>query len=577
MKEIYSSYVKTFSLCFCGFLLGRLLIFPGLIDPTAPSHDDLYRYFLVSQTSWDTSEWLAPRPLMLLFLHAVGSFINTPETLWLLLSLTSIFFIAALVEFLKKFVGKNFSAIAITLYSAILFSLPSSWEIYQLDYGGMLSGLLCLAGLSLFLSKYRNAEMTGASLFVPLLLYWAAIETKPTFAALILMLALLFCFYRRDSVSCLAVLGVVTISLCVVLKDKYIGSPFLGSDGSGVYELKLSLVANVSALLTYLSASVPFRIVPGLLMIYTLSLFDKRTKILTLVAPLLALSAIAPMILIPNRVLTLYSWYAAVFFLLPLLMLGAHYDKLSPLWMRRLAVIGIIAVLAGQFCSANALKPLSSYYVSISEYNKNVVNSLAWLRLLAPNLNTGSVLVSGLQGPFHPFRQNLFVLDRSNLVEYTLLLRNSERPWDNSAKHLGSFVSLENLRFEQFDKFIIYGSNGKIRHILSKEELMMIPAKWREAVVFCSAKIGFAEISTSDLDQVMACFDHSDESLAAVKLGKTSDIAEKLGPFGLYHFSNSLIKTGDLVLARKYLEEALALADNPHIRNALKSIDAKGR
>lgn len=575
MKEYLASYAKTLLLCLGGFILGRLLIFPGFVDLASPSHDDLYRYFLVSQTSWGVKEWLAPRPLMLLILHGLGSFLKMPNGLWVILSLSSVFFIAALIEFLRWGFIEKIPTLNIVLYTAILFSFPSSWEIHQLDYGGMLSGVLCIVGLSIFIVRVRNKGRADASqFFLPFFIYWAAIETKPTFSALVLAISVLFFAFRRDAISAIATIGVFLISVFVLLKDKYLGSPFLGTDDAGVYAVKINLVDNFSALAAYLDASIPYFLLPGLLLVYGVCLLNKNTRWLGFLVPVLALSAIAPMTLIPNRVLTLYSWYSSIFFLLPLLVVSINGGSSFSASAKKAAFVGFSAVIAGQFLFAANSNPLSAYFYSTSVYNRNVVESLDVLRNGAPAMNGGRVLVSGVQGPFHAFRQQPFVSDRTGIASYWLMLRSSESSWNASARHLGNKVSLEEVALQSFDTFVVYGPSGKIKYILNKESLMRVPVAWRDAVIFCSATINYNEVSSSELDKVMACFDHSGEYMAAVRLGKSKGIPEALGPFGLYHFGNALIKTGDHALARIYLELALSQNDNAHIRAALKSIDA---
>lgn len=578
MKEYCSSFAKTFLLCFCGFMLGRLLVFPGFVDFTSPSHDDLYRYFLVSQTRWDVSAWLSPRPLMLLFLHVLGGIVKTSNGLWIILSLSSVFFIAALVEFIRHFFIEKIHLLNILLYTAFIFALPSSWEIHQLDYGGMLSGVLCIVGLSIFIFGLRSKVQADASLFVlPFFIYWAAIETKPTFSALVFAISVLFFVFRREAISAIASCGIFLISILVFLKDKYLGSPFVGADGAGVYEVKINLADNFSALAVYLAASIPYFLLPGLLLVYGICLFNKKTRWIGLLAPLLALTAIAPMVLIPNRVLTLYSWYSSIFFLLPLLVLSVHRGDNSSSAVKRVAFIGVAALIAGQYLFAANSKPLSSYFYTTSNYNQNVVKSLDVLRSNAPLMNGNRILISGVQGPFHAFRQQPFVSDRSGIVGYSLMLRNSEHSWNASARHLGSSVSLDKFNIDAFNSFVVYGPDGRIKYILTKEELTRVPVAWREAVVFCSARISYQEISSPDIDEVMACFDHSGEYMAAIRLGNSLGVAEKLGPFGLYHLGNALIKTGDHALARRYLELALSQHDNAHIRSALRLIDERER
>lgn len=567
-------FVQIFLPCLCGCVLGRLLLFPGFLDPAAPSHDDLYRYFLISQAKWEATDWLTPRPLMIVFLHLLGGIIKTPTALWAVLSFTSVFFIATLLRFVERFFTAKLPPINIFFYALLIFSLPSSWEIHQLDYGGMLSGILCVVGLTVFATRLRTRAEADASLFIgPFLIYWLALETKPTFSILILAVSIVFAAHRRDTISTVAMVAVLLISVLVFLKDKFLHSPFVGAAGAGVYEVRISFSHNCSALTKYLTAAVPYPFLPGLSIIYAIGVINKRTRWITCLAPVLAVTAIAPMALIPNRVLTLYAWYASVFFLLPLVLLPLAVGMQRFAAAHNIAFVGIAALLAGHWWFTSCSEASSSYFYATSKYNRNVQDSLDVLRAKSPHLNTSPILISGLRGPSHAFRQQAYIKACSGLAEYTLLLRASERAWNTSARHLGNTAQLNELDVDAYDTFVVYGEQGTIRYMLSKEQVHAVPAAWREAVLFCGAALNYPDMPSVEIDRVMACFDHSAEYGAAIRLGDSPGVPERLGPVGLYHLARALIQTGDHARARAHLERALSQNDNANIRAALRSLE----
>lgn len=549
-------------------------MFPGFVDIAAPSHDDLYRYFLISQAQWELANWTNPRPLMIIFLHLLGSISQEPATIWAILSLTSIFFVATLSHFFERLLAATIPSTNILLYAIVVFSLPSSWEIYQLDYGGMLSGMLCLIGLAMFTERvHAGAKADAALLIGPFLVYWAAIETKPTFSILILAISIVLAAFRRDTMSALAVVGILLISACVFIKDRLFCSPFVGDAGAGIYEVRLSPRHNFLAMATYLAAALPYSLLPGLFICYATCLINKCSQWIAWLTPLLAVAAIAPMALIPNRVLTLYSWYASVFFLLPIILVPLSIHGRRPSVTHKLGFVGIAAILAGHLWLTATSDASASYFHATSIYNRNVQDSLAVLREKSPDLNAGRILVSGLIGPSHAFRQQPYVKDRSGIAEYSFLLRTSEAAWNADAKQLGRTVQLNGLKLDEFDAFVIYGDHGRLRYILPKEQVRRLPAAWQEAVLFCGAALGYPDISSIELDRVMACFDHSAEYDAAVRLGDSPGVAERLGPLGLYHLARAQIHTGDRIRARAHLQKALSRLDNAHIRAALHSLE----
>jgi tetratricopeptide (TPR) repeat protein len=236
---------------------------------------------------------------------------------------------------------------------------------------------------------------------------------------------------------------------------------------------------------------------------------------------------------------------------------------------------GALTIIVGQFILATNLNPLAKYFYSTSNLNKNVVQSLGWLYGNSPNLNDSRILVSGLLGPSHPFRQEPFISRVTNISEYTLLLRNSERSWNSDAKNLGKVVGLHDLKIEVFDRFIIYSLDGKLRYSLSKAELMSIPLYWREPVIFCAVNLSSEDITSSEIDKAMKCFDHSNEHSAAIRLGLAPGIAEKLSWIGLYHLGRSYIAAGEFSRAREYLEKAKSKSNHPLVDDALNSIEKR--
>jgi tetratricopeptide (TPR) repeat protein len=236
---------------------------------------------------------------------------------------------------------------------------------------------------------------------------------------------------------------------------------------------------------------------------------------------------------------------------------------------------GAITIIAGQFMLASNLNPLAKYFYNTSNYNKNVVKGLDWLYSNSPSLNDSRILISGLQGPYHAFRQEPFITKVTNISEYSLLLRNSERSWNSYAKNLGKVVGLHQLKIEVFDRFIIYSLDGKIRYSLSKAELMSIPLYWREPVIFCAVNFSSEDIPSSEIDKAMKCFDHSNEHSAAIRLGLAPGIAEKLGWIGLYHLGKSYIAAGEFSRAREYLEKAKSKTNHPLVDDVLNSIEKR--
>lgn len=497
-------------LCAAGFALGRSLFFPGFLDFSMPSHSDLYRYFIISQSDLPSSVWRTPRPLSVCWLWFVGRLFGSPELVWASLAALSVSFLGALVFVFERIFALRFSSLAIVLYAATVSALPASWQIYQLDFGGMLSGLLCVGAVLAF----RRAKTKRINLLYSALLLWAAVEAKPTFGILMPLACVCYAAQQRSRESIAALLAVIGISMLVVLKDKFLGSPFVSFEAGNVYQVRIDPMANAIAVFQYMKAAVPLSLVPGLIFVYACALTNPPTRSLAAWMPAAALAAIAPMGLIPNRVMHEYSWYISIFLFAPLLTLGGAVQGRHSAYHKIGAFTAVILVCLGLW-NVCLFSPATCAWVrSIASYNANVVGSLRILGLVAPEIADGKVLVSGLRGPYHAFWNDTFIRKISGLQDYIKILRRSELPWNVMATEDGEAEYLNKVDLRTFDYFAVYGDDGKLRYLISRSQLEQIPPWWQAAVVFGVGSIDSAQLKSSDLVRALDALQTEGETSA---------------------------------------------------------------
>ena len=567
-----------------GFIVGRLFAFPGFLDPFVPSHSDLYRYFLISQTQWGSHGWLAPRPLMITFLHLVGTLRN-PELVWFVLSLTSIAFAAVVILLLRHLTFLKPSVISILLYSTVIFSLPSSFEIYQLDYGGMLAGILSATAIYAWYRFYRTRPSMAYG--TSLTLFWLSLETKPTFAAAMLVLALLQLLVHKDKKALLLFIGVSFILLLVFFKDWLLGSPFLQfGDGGGIYSIQIDPIKNLSALWVYMKSAVPTGLLPGLALAYYLAwkaLRRMRAAIAALL--LLAVSSVLPLAMIPNRALDLYSWYPGMLISLPFLVVfhmeingKLRPDRIPARTPRFLHAACLAVTLVALGLSSKVHAPQAYYDEFISRHNKNVISSLDRLSdgNLAFNLASArGILVTGLRGPFHPFRNRAYILNRTHLPDtYVLLLKESERAWNEISSEMGPGIYSSELGVGSFDYFIAYDEAGNLWSILSLEQMMAMPEWRRLPTLVCNLSPALRIRTASNLEGVAGCLDEAGESAAMIELMKNVGLPS-FSPLLHYYLGHAYESIGDASSARTEYVLALAFGDNEHFRSALENLPDK--
>ncbi len=572
--------LRVFLLCLVGFALGRLFVFPGFLDPFVPSHADLYRYFTISQEQWGSFVWLQPRPLMLAFLHAL-QIVRNAQWIWLILSLSSIVFVASLLLLLQRLAGFRASILSILLYSIIVFSLPSSYQIYQLDYGGMLAGTLSILAVYVWFRFYKTNPFKA--LCLSLLIYWFSIEMKPTFPAVMLLLAIICLLLRRDRNSLLLVVGIACVSVLVVVKDRLLGSPFLNfSNDTAIYAVKINPAQNMHALFVYLEAAVPAVLLPGLGIALILCWNAIRRRTVAVLGLLgVAIASVVPLALIPNRTLDLYSWYPAMLLCIPFLY---AFQGQSATWnVRDRMLSGIVkaalpACLAAVVAALVVLPKLDQndlyYDYSIYSYNVNVLSSLPVLA--QQSLHYGfadaqQVLVSGLRGPVHPFRNRAFALRYSQLpATYVLLLRSSEASWNQQAD-LGPGIYSNDPNIGTFDFYVVYDQAGNFSRVLTRDQVMAIPTSFRIPVLECNLNPSQQAWTSHALEDAASCLDEAGESTAAVAFLGDGRMGN-LSPLMHYYLGHAYQALGDVASARSEYRLALAAGENSFFRNALKSL-----
>lgn len=575
---------RLFLLCLAGFILGRLVVFPGFLDPVVPTHSDLYRYYSISQQVWIYSSWLTPRPLMMLSLHLLG-FFHSPTTLWFILSLTSVFLATALIFVLQQFGGLKPNSISILLYSIIIFSLPTSFEIYQLDYGGMLAGILSLAAIYLWLI-YRQKDATKALLYSSTM-FWISLEMKPTFAATILLLAFIQFVLQRDKITFYMFFAILILSVLVILKDRLLESPFLGSGtGTEIYDVKISPRENLWALGVYVRESVTKEILPGLAISYCLLFGRSKWSVLGILGlGALAISSIFPMIIIPNRTLNLYAWYCGAVLCIPFLYIFQNGigtwegNLISTARARNILVsISLLVTLIALVSSSKLNSPQLYWYLKISNYNRNMITSLERLSELNVDYDFKSskgILIAGIRGPYNPFSSRSFIRSRTGLPDsYMVLLRKSEVDWNTSLNDLGPAIYSDQLDIESFDYFVIYDQGGSISRILSLEKLTGIPTWQQIPVLACNLDPALRDWTTKIFESVAACLDGAGENAAVLEIMEHSGNLE-ITPVLHYYLGHAHELMGNYTSARAEYELALSADENKFFRNALEALPDK--
>lgn len=456
------------------YVLVTRVINPGFFDPLVPNHSDTWRYFAYSKSDFSLADLQAPRPLMLIALKLMGMLDSFSWFVAFVLA-PAVLLPVALLRSAEIVLERRVSWLLQAAYFALCFSLASFYELQTLDFGGCIAGLVACAALLAFRRLALSLKADKATIgnyVVPFLLVWVSMECKPTYGLVLAAVPLFFSAMVGWRRSLLQAAGVVAVVMMVLLKDRLLGSPFVGADPSASaasYRLGGGLGLMLNALWFYVKAMLPMWAWPLVL----LGLYGAaREKGLWTAATLLVLAvlAVAPMIAIPNNQMPMYSWFGASLLLLPVALFTAtrlqHQSRLLSLgkstlfWMLMLAAIVAIA---------RSKQDLRFWYGFNQKAN---AQTLQGIDALANRMLPGQrILIAGPLNAHSPFRNDDFInLRLGYSVDWTIVVpeqHTSLMPFSDSRRHVASRDLGE---ISTYDVVALFNESGRLVHVGSGAE-----------------------------------------------------------------------------------------------------------
>lgn len=464
------------------FLIVTNFMQPGSLDMVTPTHSDFYRYFLLSQEPWLPENWLAPRPLMLAYLKIVGIF-DQPKALYLSLAAPALLFLVLIPCVANRLELTKSSALSWSLFFFVAFGSPYFYSTYQYDFGGMLSGLFAtLAVYSGVLVQKRSNEKGLRFFPLGLMLCLCSVESKPTYSIALLYLSLVGAVLFKNKRS-LALFGGVLLILCFTFaKDRFLGSPFLASaDEQSPYTVVIDPARNLQVLAFYVSHSfTPPLALAAAASLATLVVCRKwKLAIITLI---LGMTASAPMALLVNRRWETYAWYSTVITAL-LIMFAA--DRLLLLWRksdksrtRTAAAFMLVVLWISVLMHAMIRNPGVEWTLRNQAYNRNV---LQVLETMEPAAGNGKILIAGLKGPYHAFKNTAYVQQQyPQRGQFDVLLNKSEKEWNRmSSREQTNGVYSDQVKMDAYSSIVVFNDEGRISEVKnSQKEGRSLLEKW---------------------------------------------------------------------------------------------------
>ena len=547
------------SVCFglISFLIITSLLQPGILDLITPTHSDFYRYFLMSQERWLPGSWLQPRPLMLAYLKVVGIF-NQSYLVYLLLAVPALLFVS-LIPYVTNRLGitKTDPMPAFVFFTAV-FGSPYFYQIYQYDFGGMLSGLFAVLAIFFGVLTLKNNPANIRYLVFALVFCLASVETKPTYSLALLFLAFVGVVFRKDRASVLLFGGALLILLWTFIKDKIFGSPFVASaDALSPYAVVISPIQNLQVLAFYFyhAFTVPLAFAAVVSLIALLICKEWQLAIISL---LLCLVASAPMALLVNRQWESYAWYSTIVVALLIMFasdrLLALLRKSARTQTRVIATFLLLALLVSVVLHAVTRHPSVEWTLENQSYNRNVLRTLS---MIEPATGDRKVLIVGVKGPYHPLKNTAFVQRQyPNLGKFDVLLRRSEEEWNRMSYEQTNGVYLDNLNLDQYSTVILVNAEGAISRRIPVSELHESSPSDVDVILVCGAT---AKQDATAVARTIECLNEAGEFKRAIEFGQNYLALGDTQPWLYYHLSKSYLNFRDPESALSMAAKALAI------------------
>ncbi|KAF1014100.1 MAG: hypothetical protein GAK31_03124 [Stenotrophomonas maltophilia] len=480
-----------------------------------PTHSDTWRYFAYFKTDFSASDFTAPRPLMLVALKLMGAVDSFPAFVLLVL-LPAFLLPVILLKTAQIVLERTVTWPLQFVYYAICYGLPSFYELQTLDFGGCLSGwFACATLLSLRrLALQPQGQASFAAWVTPLLLAWISMECKPTYGMVLAALPVVFLARMGWRRAGMLVFGISLVVLAVLVKDRLLGSPFVGSNVSETssYHVASGVGVMWESLVFYLRHMVPLG--AGLLVLIGLVALARLHGVWhALMVVALAMLAIAPMLAIPNNKLSMYGWFGASILFLPVAFLSTWPSGRS----RTLRGVSVLVLGAAMLLAFNAIaraEPSLRYWYGFNQ--KANKQSLLAIEAMRPLLRPGQhLLVAGPLNAFNPFRNDEFIaLQFPYALEWTVVVPEQDTPllpFSDSRRHV---ASRDLAGIDDIDVIAMIDANGRLVKLVDAQAYRGMGKSELLSALFCR------QGSAPDWDAELNCLRQMKEESAAQELSE---------------------------------------------------------
>ena len=465
------------------FILVTNFITPRNFNPLVPTHSDYFVCYTYAQTSWSFHDLLLPRPLFWIYLQVIGVF-HEPSYFYLAMAIPAFIFIYLSFRLLDKFLNFSNRKTAQVIFYLASFSSAYFVQMFQLDVSGTLAGVFSMTSLLALHHYWTQDSNQKIYASISLIFFFLALETKPNLTFLILIAYILVNYLKPIKISFFISGVAFALSILVYISDKMRGSVWVQSSDSGSpYAVIIDPIKNLKLIAYYVAKSMNWPMALLALLSVLVLVYFKKWKTLLMFSISIPAS-LGTLSLLVNRPWEMYAWYPRLLFAALLLFSFEHFS----VWIRQANLrhserftisITILITLALVF-DGNFGTKQRDWFHYIYDYNRNIIQSLELME------SENKTLIAGVSGPYHPFKDTKYIeIVYPNVTDVDLLLKKSEKSWNDISPQLTNGVYFENLDLSKYSRIYLLDRTGKIVSFISKLSLNRFPAHVQEEILQC--------------------------------------------------------------------------------------------
>jgi hypothetical protein len=579
-------YVEFIALLLAGFIMHAAtlwLVFPGFYDPFWPNHSDFYGSVALANAGnyWDLLT--LPRPVGQLISTLLGQ-AGVRGSIFLFTCLVVINAVGTIM-LLRKFVPAmgntkltTFLIFGAIPYLFVVFSHPFQYTWAAYDGWATASYTLLLLAALLAINRY--------SVLLIFLSALAAFLVKETYVLSSLCLAGIWWIGAsatdkpRLLRNLIGVFAAVILAYFINVRSESI---FISDGGKeSPYFINMAPDSVMSEFLRYCTEGVSLA---GWLYLFLLvvMVLSNRNKLggataLVIALPVAGLLALLPNALLPNHHFGGYSWNAAYLLFSPILFVVI---LLEARWKIGLALALVTFAYAQPIFLGSHYK-LNDWSVEQQMLLKRLQTNLSKLLETLPVDGAGTILVTGLNMPFHPFIHGAALRSFHELGNTKFAVVSYVKPFTPVIDVFKTpaktnpvvFITPEQVQSLKFDKVWTFGGDGRIVKHVEQNFHSILGIDFAHFLLFPDAAEFLGVFSGNwvepDWYQLLqsgvALIDYNQPELAVLCL--TASMAKNsINPYSYYYLGITQDMLGNNTLARDWFTRAVdhddKLAPNP--------------